>query len=116
VAFAAPTTCPAGVPASATSPFGQTIAIAPYGCTGNLGRNTFYTPDYFNIDLRLDKKIYLGETMNFEFIAEGFNLLNRNNTLSVNTLCDPASGTCSAGQPTAAFNPRQFQFAVRFNF
>lgn len=116
VAFAAPTTCPAGLATSAKSPFGQTIAIAPYGCTGNLGRNTFYTPDSFNLDLRLDKRIYLGETMNLEFIADGFNLLNRNNTMSVSTLCNPVSGTCSAGEPTAAFHPREFQFSVRFNF
>ncbi len=116
VAFTLPNTCPAGIPQTARSPFGQTIAIQPFGCTGNLGRNTFYSPGYFNIDLRLDKKFYFHEQANFELIADAFNLLNRFNTLAVNLLCNPASGSCSAGQPTAAFDPRQFQFAVKLNF
>jgi len=107
VAFAAPTVCAAGIP----------VSVRPYGCDGNLGRNSFVTPNTFNIDLRIDKKFYLGEKMNFEFIAEGFNLLNRFNVLAVNQMCDlSAGGTCTAGQPMAAFNPRQFQFALRFNF
>ncbi len=115
-AFIAPTDC-AGIPASVHSPFGQTVAVQPYGCTGNLGRNTFVTPSYFNIDLRLDKKFYINDTLNFEFIAEGFNLLNRFNTESVNLVCNPAAGsTCTAGQPSAVFNPRQFQFALKLNF
>jgi hypothetical protein len=116
VAFTLPTTCPAGIPQTAQSPFGQTVRVQPFGCTGNLGRNTFYTPGYFNIDLRLDKKFYFHESANFEIIADAFNLLNRFNTLAVNLLCDPATGTCTAGQPTAAFDPRQFQFAVKLNF
>jgi hypothetical protein len=46
-----------------------------------------------------------------------FNLLNRNNTASVNNVCDPGSpATCLAGQPTAAFDSRQFQFALKFSF
>jgi hypothetical protein len=116
VAFTVPTTCPTGVPQTAQSPFGQTVRVQPLGCTGNLGRNTFYMPGYFNIDLRLDKKFYFHEQANFEVIADAFNLLNRFNTLAVNLLCDPATGTCTAGQPTAAFDPRQFQFAVKLNF
>jgi hypothetical protein len=106
VAFTLPTTCPSGIPQM----------VQPFGCTGNLGRNTFYGPDYFDIDLRLDRKFYFHEQDNFELIADMFNLLNRFNALAVNLLCDPASGSCSAGQPTAAFDPRQFQFAVKLNF
>jgi hypothetical protein len=117
VAFTLPTTCPAGTPPSALSPSGQTVFIAPpFGCTGNLGRNTFYTPGYFDIDLRLDRKFYFHEQANFELIADVYNLLNRFNPLAVNLLCNPATGSCSAGQPTAAFDPRIFQFAVKLNF
>jgi hypothetical protein len=116
VSFGEPTVCAAGIPKSVTSPFGQTVPIQPYGCTGNLGRNTFVTPDFFNIDLRLDKKFYLTDTLNFEFTADAFNLLNRFNVLNVNQVCDPASGVCNAGQPTEAFNARQFQFGLKFNF
>jgi hypothetical protein len=42
--------------------------------------------------------------------------LNRFNASDVNPLCDPISGTCSAGQPTAAYDPRTFQFALKINF
>lgn len=116
VNFGISNVCPAGVPASAISPFGQTVPIQPYGCTGNLGRNTFVKPMYFDVDLRLDRKLYLGETMNFEILLDAFNLLNRFNVLDVNLLCNPLGGTCTAGQPTAAFDPRQFQIGLKFNF
>jgi hypothetical protein len=117
VSFVEPTTCAAGIPKSAESPFGQTVPIQPYGCTGNLGRNTFVTPAYFDFDLRLDKKFYFTDTANFEFIAEGFNLLNRFNALAVNMVCNPAAGgACTAGQPSSSFNARQFQFALKLNF
>ena len=38
----------------------------------------------------------------------------RLNVAAVNQLCDPgSSSTCSAGQPTAAYDARQFQFALK---
>jgi hypothetical protein len=41
-------------------------------------------------------------------------LTNRLNVAAVNQLCDPgSSSTCSAGQPTAAYDARQFQFALK---
>jgi hypothetical protein len=116
VSFGPSNVCPSGVPVTAQSPFGQTVPVQPYGCTGNLGRNTFVRPLYFDLDLRFDRKFYLGETMNIEFIADAFNLLNRFNVLDVNLLCNPVGATCTAGQPSAAFDPRQFQFGLKFNF
>lgn len=107
MAFSLPSVCAAGIPSS----------VQPYGCDGNLGRNTFVTPKYFDIDLRLDKTFYINDTLSFTVIAEGFNLLNRFNVREVNQVCDPSAGsTCNAGQPTVAFNPRQFQFGLQFNF
>ncbi len=45
-------------------------------------------------------------------------MLNRFNVSDVNPVCDPTAGvtTCAAGQPTAASDPRTFQFAVKLNF
>ncbi|HEV2388467.1 MAG TPA: TonB-dependent receptor [Candidatus Acidoferrales bacterium] len=116
VSFAPPTTCAAGIPAAAVAPSGQVVPVQPQGCDGNLGRNAFRMPGYFNFDLRYDRKFSLNERANFEFIADAFNLLNRFNVLAVNVLCNPLGGSCTAGQPTAAFDPRQFQFALKFNF
>jgi Carboxypeptidase regulatory-like domain len=107
LAFALPTVCAAGIPAS----------VEPYGCSGNLGRNTFVTPRYINVDLRIERRFRLTEKLSLDFTAEAFNLFNHFNVLAVNPICDPtAGGACSAGQPTAAFNPRQFQFGLVFNF
>lgn len=91
----------------------------PAGCNGNLGRNAFVGPGFFQIDLRVSKRIPLGERFSMDLIADGFNLLNRTNIASVNQLCDAsgiAGSTCSAGQPTAAYDSRQFQFALKLNW
>jgi len=86
----------------------------PAGCNGNLGRNAFTGPGFFQIDLRVSKVIPLGERLKLNLIADGFNLLNRTNVAAVNQLCDPSGGaTCLAGQPTASYDARQFQFALK---
>jgi hypothetical protein len=86
----------------------------PAGCDGNLGRNAFTEPGFFQIDLRVSKAIPLGERLHLDLIADGFNMLNRLNVLAVNQLCDPTAGaTCTAGQPTASYDARQFQFALK---
>ncbi len=43
------------------------------------GRNAFLGPDYATTDLRLSKKLYVHDRLKLELVAEGFNLLNRNN-------------------------------------
>jgi Carboxypeptidase regulatory-like domain/TonB dependent receptor len=115
VEFTLPTRCidPSGAPFSfpaVPSPF--------YGCTGTLARNAYTRPGYFNIDLRLARRIRFNERWNMEIIADGFNLLNRFNAADVNPLCDTTAGnsTCAAGQPTAALDPRTFQFALKLNW
>jgi outer membrane receptor protein involved in Fe transport len=92
------------------------VPSPPYGCIGDLGRNAFTRPGFFEIDLRIDRKIPVNERVNVEMIADGFNMLNRLNVSDVNPLCDPTSGTCAAGTPTASFDPRTFQFALKVNF
>jgi Carboxypeptidase regulatory-like domain/TonB dependent receptor-like, beta-barrel len=100
---------------------GQSFSVLgvapPAGCDGNLGRNPFTTPGFFQIDLRVAKRIPIGERMSVDLIADSFNLLNRTNVIAVNQLCDPgSSSTCFAGQPTAAADARQFQFALKLNW
>src|SRR5262249_50464521 len=89
----------------------------PAGCDGNLGRNPFTTPGFFQIDMRISKRIPFGERFSLDLIADAFNILNRTNIIAVNQLCDPgSSSTCFAGQPTAAADARQFQFALKLNW
>ena len=97
-------------------PFNAAVPTPPTGCTGTLGRNFFNRPGFFQIDLRIERKIPLGERVNLDIIADGFNMLNRFNVSDVSPLCDPIGGSCNAGQPTAVFDPRTFQFALKVNF
>jgi carboxypeptidase family protein/TonB-dependent receptor-like protein len=99
------------------TPFTVPFFAPPAGCIGNLGRNAFTGPGFFQIDMRLSKRIPLGERLSVDLIADGFNMLNRTNIAAVNQLCDPAVGAiCSAGQPTAAYDARQFQFALKLHW
>ena len=61
-------------------------------------------------DVRVAKRIYLGERFNLELIADLFNIANRYNVAAVNQL------STNAGEATAAYDPRQFQFAMKLNW
>jgi hypothetical protein len=87
------------------------------GCDGNLGRDHFVTPGFFQWDMRISRQFPLGERFKLDVIADAFNLFNRTNVAAVNQLCDPSAGaTCSAGQPTASYDARQFQFALKVSW
>jgi hypothetical protein len=77
---------------------------------GNLGRNRGLTPWTAFNDLRVAKRIYFGERFNMDLIADMFNVANRYNVSAVSPLFS------NAGQATAAYDPRQFQFAVKLNW
>ena len=77
---------------------------------GNLGRNAGITPWTIFNDVRFAKRIAFSERFNMDFIADMFNIANRYNVAAVNPLFS------SAGQATAAYDPRQFQFALKLNW
>ena len=106
---------PFTVPATPTPGLPQITPIQ--GCDGNLSRNPYFMPGFFQFDLRISKGINLGEHLRMDLIADGFNLFNHTNISAVNQLCDPTAGPiCPAGQPTAAYDARQFQFALRMSW
>jgi hypothetical protein len=74
---------------------------------GNLGRNAGTTPWTVFNDLRVSKHVPIGERANLEFIVDMFNLANRYNVAAVSPLFT------NAGQATAAYDPRQFQFGMK---
>ena len=78
---------------------------------GNFTRNGGIQPWTLFNDLRVAKRISVGERVNMELIADMFNLANRFNVAAVNQLCDGSS--CPAGKATAAYDPRQFQFGMK---
>ena len=77
---------------------------------GNLGRNAGVSPWTVFNDLRVSKRVYFGERINMDFIADMFNLANKMNVSAVSPLFT------NAGQATAAYDPRQFQFALKLNW
>ena len=80
---------------------------------GNLGRNAGLKPMTIFIDLRVARRISFNERFSLDLIADGFNLINRFNVSDVNVLFNAPGG---AGIPTAAYDPRQFQFALKLNW
>jgi Carboxypeptidase regulatory-like domain len=77
---------------------------------GNLSRNAGVRPWTVYNDLRISRRVNLGERVSLDLIMDIFNLVNRYNVADVNPLYT------SAGQPTAASDPRQFQFAMKVNW
>jgi hypothetical protein len=77
---------------------------------GNLGRNAGTTPWTVFDDLRVSKRIGIGERISLDLIADMFNIANRYNVSAVSQLFT------NAGTPTAAYDPRQFQFGMKVNW
>lgn len=77
---------------------------------GNLGRNAGITPWTLFDDLRVSKRINFSERVSTDLMADVFNIANKMNVAAVSPLFT------IAGQPTAAYDPRQFQFAMRVNW
>jgi hypothetical protein len=77
---------------------------------GNLGRNAGTRPMTIFTDMRVAKTLSLGERMKLQGSVDAFNFINRFNVADVNSLYT------EAGQPTAAFDPRQLQFGLRVSW
>jgi len=77
---------------------------------GNLGRNAGTTPWTVFDDIRISKRVNFGERFSMDLIADMFNIANKMNVAAVSPLYS------NAGVPTAAYDPRQFQFALKLNW
>ena len=77
---------------------------------GNLGRNAGVTPWTAFGDMRISKRVSFTERFSMDLIADMFNIANKNNVAAVSPLFS------NAGQATAAYDPRQFQFAMKLNW
>lgn len=82
-----------------------------------VGRNTGRGFDFASLDLRVSRRFRLSERAGLDVIAEGFNLFNRANFgVPNNTFGSGTTPLATFGQPTAAFDPRQFQFGLKLTF
>jgi len=88
-------------------------------CIGTSARNGYVGPAFMSFDMALQKgfKIF-GEGKELTFRSEFFNLFNRANyynPISVVSL-DGFNPNPDFGKVKSAHDPRQIQFAIRFNF
>jgi len=101
---------------------GGVLVLPAQFSDGNLGRDTGITTKYTSFDLRISRLIRINDKLGFDFIAEGFNLFNHFNEasaspyyLDVNTF-NQRSGNSYLSIPTAAYDPRQFQFGLKLHW
>ena len=82
-----------------------------------VGRNTGRGFDFASLDLRVSRRFHVTERVDLQLIAEGFNVLNRANFgIPNNTIGSGPTPLPTFGQPTAAFDARQFQFGMKVTF
>jgi Carboxypeptidase regulatory-like domain len=77
---------------------------------GNLGRNAGVQPWTLFNDMRVARRLYFTERISMDLIADTFNIANKYNVAAVSPLFT------NAGQATGAYDPRQFQFAMKVNW
>ncbi|HEY0078215.1 MAG TPA: TonB-dependent receptor [Pyrinomonadaceae bacterium] len=101
---------------------GSLVLPAPF-TSGSLGRNRGITESYASLDMRVTRKVRFGERVSLDLIAEGFNLFNRFNQAAASPLFTDVNAFNRRdgsgryfSRPTAAFDPRQFQFGFKLNF
>ena len=90
---------------------------------GTLGRNMGLTHNYMSFDLGVTRAFRFGDRVRLDLIAQGFNMFNRFNEASasplfsdVNAWGERSSNGRYFSRPTAAYDPRQFQFGAKLIF
>jgi hypothetical protein len=98
---------------------------------GNVGRNAFTGPGFYNLDLAVGRSFplpWLGEGSRLNFRADAFNVLNHANLGNPDTLLtSPTFGVATFGRQASQGNgfptlsplnetPRQIQLSVRIQF
>lgn len=102
---------------------GHLTNLLPAFTAGNLPRNSGITHGYMSLDLRVMRGIRFSENVRLDLIVEGFNLFNRFNEAAANPdfrTVDAFGQRAGNGrfysQPTAVYDPRQFQLGIKLNF
>ena len=95
------------------------FAPQPLGTVGNFVRNSLFGPHYRHVDMSLFKDFRVTEGSAVQFRAEAFNISN-----TPSYIINQGSGNVQLGNPTfgtatdvdSNYNPRLFQFALKYNF
>jgi hypothetical protein len=116
-------TIPADAPRNQFGPPISAFATQPFGRPGNLGRNVFTGPRYYNTDLNLSKNFALTERFNLQFRAECYNIFNRIQFDNPGSNSDTTSLPGTFGQSLSTItqadgttSARQIQLALKLRF
>jgi hypothetical protein len=95
------------------------FAANPTGTFGNLGRNAFRHPNYYNVDAAVTRTFPIYERLDFNLRFEAFNILNHPNFTPGGTVTTAITNTLNSstfGYATAAQPARIFQLAGKLTF
>jgi hypothetical protein len=85
-----------------------------------IDRNAGEGPDFLSLSARVSRSIHITGRASIELLAEGFNLINRQNDVAINgnfgAGAYPSSPSSTFGQVLAVGDPRSFQFGMRMRF
>jgi hypothetical protein len=91
----------------------NTVTGSPVSTPGDLGRNTFVGPAWWNFDASLIKDTHITERTSVQFRAEFFNVMNHTTFGTPNS----GMGNINFGLSTyTATTERQIQFGLRLTF
>jgi hypothetical protein len=100
-------------PKTATQWFNTAAFSLPAAFTfGNAPRNVVIGPRFVNLDVSLQKEWALRESKNLQFRVDAFNFLNHPNF----NLPGRIFGASNFGVISSALDPREMQFALKFEF
>lgn len=80
---------------------------------GNVGRNTYFGPGFFNTDLAISKTVTIRENIATKFRMDAFNAVNHISPGNPNGNIE-SDGTIGGG--AAGYAPRQLEFSLRVQF
>lgn len=114
---------PSGAARNQVGPPISAFTVQPFGRPGNLGRNTFTGPRYFDTNVSLLKNTRITERLNLQFRAEAYNVFNRiqfdNPGTAGDTLGSPGTfgqALNTLTQPDGTTSARQIQLALKLVF
>jgi len=114
---------PSGSARNQVGPPVTAFAVQPFGRPGNLGRNTFTGPRYYDTNLTLLKNTRITERINLQFRAEAYNVFNRiqfdNPGAAGDTLASKGTfgqSLSTLTQPDGTTSARQIQLALKLIF
>lgn len=87
-----------------------------------VGRNTFFGPKYFNVDMSISKRFglpgfgVLGENPNFDIRFNFFNILNSQNLAPLGSASSNRVNNANFGEPTGLLAGRVIEMQLRFSF